>query len=286
MARRRHREEHESHDRWLISYADFITLLFAFFVVMYSVSSVNEGKFRVLSDSMVATFKDPKRSLEPIQVGELVRSLEPPGPHPEPVDEQPVLEPEPPTVPEPAPEPEPETAQASGAPMAALDEMASQVEEQMAPLIDEDVVSVRRMDSWLEVEFNTSILFESGAALLSGRAVNVLTDVAELLRTFPNPVQVEGFTDDVPISTPQFPSNWELSAARAASVVHLFTKVGIRPERMVAIGYGEFRPIGDNGTEQGRRRNRRVVLVIPAEEDARRVLDLQRLSAAEPGEGG
>ena len=76
MARKKRIEEHENHERWLVSYADFITLLFAFFVVMYSISSVNEGKYRVLSDSMVAAFRDPARSLEPVQVGDLIRSSE------------------------------------------------------------------------------------------------------------------------------------------------------------------------------------------------------------------
>jgi chemotaxis protein MotB len=285
LGRRRRREEHENHERWLVSYADFITLLFAFFVVMYSVSSVNEGKFRVLSDSLVATFNDPKRSLEPVQIGELVRS-----PSLDAVDER--SRPVPIEIGAPGPASESgesaaaEDGAAAGAqqvdaPMADIDTVAAQVQERMAPLIEEDLVKVRRMDEWLEVEFNTSILFESGAALLSGDAVSLLTEVASLLKAFPNPIQVEGFTDDIPIRTPQFPSNWELSAARAASVVHLFTKVGIRPQRMVAIGYGEHRPVADNQTSDGRSRNRRVVLVIPAADDTRRILDLERLSVAD-----
>ena len=106
---------------------------------------------------------------------------------------------------------------------------------------------------------------------------------ASSLKLFPNPIQVEGFTDNVPIRTAAYPSNWELSAARAASVVHLFMKAGVNPERMVAIGYGEHRPVAGNETPEGRSKNRRVVLVIPAEDDARRILDLQRLSG-EPSE--
>ncbi len=304
MARRHRHEEHENHERWLVSYADFITLLFAFFVVMYSVSSVNEGKFRVLSDSMNATFSEPQRSMSPIQVGKpqpaspsaasdrapLVVEL--PRPFPTPTDSGDADQARPDTgsgQPLEAAADGGETDAQSAPPMANIDTVAEQVEEQMAPLIDQDLVKVRREDTWLEVEFNTSILFGSGEARLSSSAISMLMNIADILKVFPNPIQVEGFTDNVPIRTTAYPSNWELSAARAASVVHLFMKAGVRPDRMVAIGYGEHRPVAENDTPQGRSKNRRVVLVIPAEDDARRVLDLQRLSgerSAAPGAGG
>jgi len=300
-------EEHENHERWLVSYADFVTLLFAFFVVMYSVSSVNEGKFRVLSDSLFAAFKDPARSLSPIQVGKLVRSpyrndlspLQVPvavdfrhhgalGKGNAPPGTEKGTDPEaqgegttPPAQPD-------KTGQGSrsgdsqgpDAGMAKLGTVATQVEAKMAPLIAKGLVKVRKGQHWLEVEFNTSLLFASGAARLAPQAIQVLTSITNILKEFPNPIQVEGHTDDVPIRTKAFPSNWELSAARAASVVHLFTKAGIRPRRLVAIGYGQYRSIADNRTAAGRRKNRRVVLVIPATSNARRILDLQRLEKA------
>ena len=309
MVRRRPVEEPENHERWLVSYADFITLLFAFFVVMYSVSSVNEGKFRVLSDTLVAAFKPSTRSTDPIQIGKLVRSpyrddispLTRPvpidlshhgkpgsGDAPQVVDgaadpDAGGLAPPPAVTPPPAPAAQGAAAAADSQAMADLHTVASQVEARMAPLIEQDLVNVRMGKSWVEIEFNTSILFDSGAARLSSAALPVSSDVAATLVRFPHPVQVEGFTDDVPINTAAFPSNWELSAARAASVVHLFMKAGLAPQRMVAIGYGEYRPIADNDTPEGRRRNRRVVLVIPAEKDARQILDLQRLSTSVGG---
>jgi chemotaxis protein MotB len=260
----------------LVSYADFITLLFAFFVVMYSISSVNEGKFRVLSDSLVASFKDPKRSMEPIQVGQLARS-----PRSETNNESAM-----PVALNLSPvagagttevngEPSPE--QQGGEALADIDTVASQVKQRLAPLIDKELVAVRREESWLELEIKTSILFASGRAQLESAAIPVLQELVDILRAFPNPVQVEGFTDNLPIRTAAFPSNWELSAARAASVVHLFTRAGLRPQRMVAIGYGEHRPIADNATAEGRRKNRRVVIVIPAEDDVRRVVDVNRM---------
>lgn len=275
MARKQKHEEHENHERWLISYADFITLLFAFFVVMYSVSSVNEGKYRVLSDSLVAAFRSSARSVEPIQVGELSKSSKQPGIIKGLVDQsgnmhefdQKTLSPfktektntgykgesEPPD---------------SGDNLAkrrareTIDKMANAIEKSMSKLIQQDLVAVRRNDLWVEVEIKTSILFPSGSAMLQPEALPILSEIADILKDFPNPIHVEGFTDSVPINTVAFPSNWELSAGRAASVVHLFTKDGVEPRRMAAIGLGEYRPIADNSTAEGRNKNRRVVLLI------------------------
>jgi len=147
--------------------------------------------------------------------------------------------------------------------------MADEIEHAMQNLIKEDLISVRRSTFWLEVEINTSILYSSGNARLAPDAVPVLEELAKILTPFPNAVHVEGFTDDVPINTLTFPSNWELSAARAASVVTLFAKTGIDPARLAAIGYGEYRPVADNDTEEGRAKNRRVVVVVMSGVDKR-----------------
>lgn len=244
MRRRRRQPEHENTERWLISYADFITLLFAFFVVMYAISSVNEGKYRVLSDTMVSAFSNTPRTLEPIQVGEEGIPGEPslfdPG--------------------------------STGDPVGNLSRIADDFERVLSPLIEQDLISVHRDEHWIEIEINTSLLFGSGSAELETNAIPVLRRLADILRQYPNAIQVEGFTDNVPIATVVYPSNWELSAARAASVVHLFNRSGVDPERMVAVGYGEYRPIADNTTPEGRRKNRRVVLVVSADERERRLL--------------
>ena len=284
MAPRRRHEEHENHERWLVSYADFLTLLFAFFVVMYAVSSVNEGKYRVLSDAMVSAFRSSTRSLEPIQVGQLVRA-------------PPVRQQLPVTTTRPIPTPvqlveeldgeksgrgtedEPGGAgpeanvgpggQESGAPAAHRESVARQIELALEGLLARGLVDVRTTEFGVEVEIKTSLLFPSGSARLVDGALPVLRDLSAILKTFPNAVQVEGFTDNVPINTEVFPSNWELSAGRAASVVHVFTRNGVRPERLVAIGYGEHRPVAENATPEGRSRNRRVVVVIAASPRAR-----------------
>ena len=284
MARKKKHEEHENHERWLVSYADFITLLFAFFVVMYAVSSVNEGKYRVLSESLVASFRSPSKSLAPIQVGKVAKSPEtdqidfrktptpmviqlPNMPVPRPDDKKEHHAP-PPPPPKPRAKSEskdPAGKDAAGKAAAAekeLHEISDKIAKAMSSMIRQNLIHVRRSKHWVEVEINTNILFPSGSARLSAPAVPVLEKLARVLKVFPNALHVEGFTDNIPINNEIFPSNWELSAGRAASVVHLFGQVGVDPRRMVAIGYGQYRPVADNATAAGRAKNRRVVLVI------------------------
>lgn len=265
MARRKRHEEHENHERWLVSYADFITLLFAFFVVMYAISSVNEGKYRVLSETLESVFTSPNRSTNPIQVGELSRGEGPrvasPG-----TPDLPTFEIELPKVPNQPPPGEDSVK--------SIEQLNEQLSSALALLIENEDVIIKQTDDWLEVEIKSNFLFGSGEARLAGDAVPVIGQIADVLAPVANPVQVEGFTDDIPISTPRFPSNWELSAARAASVVNLLGRFGVAPQRMSAIGYGEFKPIADNDTEAGRQKNRRVVLVILGSKDSRRTLDV------------
>ena len=287
MARRKKHEEHENHERWLVSYADFITLLFAFFVVMYAVSSVNEGKYRVLSDALVSAFRSAPKSMEPIQVGSPAKS-----PHEtdlehrtnpnvlkrpnmlinKSVKDQQAKSDEPRTK-----WPEQAENDTSGAgekqALHSLNSIADQIERAMAGLIQQNLVKVRRDEFWLEVEINTNILFPSGDAHLQNEARPILNELAKILRNFDNKVKVEGFTDNVPISNMIYPSNWELSAARSASVVNLLMNQGIRPTRMAAIGYGEFHPVANNDTAEGRNKNRRVVLAILENGASERVYD-------------
>lgn len=275
MARKKKHEEHENHERWLVSYADFITLLFAFFVVMYSLSAVNEGKFRILSEALEAAFRGQPRAMEPVQLGQPAKSTitmaspvplptrnaPPPG-----VNFPPLPMPPPPSQPPPAPNHAERDAE--------MQRLADQIKEAMAPLMDKDLLRVRRTSIGVEVEINTNILFASASADIAPAARNVLKEIAGILVGFPNPVRVEGFTDNLPIRSAVYPSNWELSAGRAASVVHLFMDTGIEPVRMAAVGFGEHQPVADNATETGRRRNRRVNLVILADHDLRQLRDL------------
>jgi len=267
MARRKKIEEHINHERWLVSYADFITLLFAFFVVMYSISSVNEGKYRVLSDTLEATFTDPKRSTDPIQVGDVSRGEGEKTPDnvsnstPDSIIELEQIEIfTPPPVSD-------ETIQT-------INNISKRLNSSLAEMIDSEDVVIKQGEDWLELEMKSNVLFYSGEARLEKRAIPIIGKVADILRSSTNLIQVEGFTDNNPINTPRFPSNWELSAARAASVVHLLDRYGLNPARMSAIGYGEFKPIADNNIEAGRQKNRRVVLVVLGSDKSSRAMDL------------
>lgn len=240
MSRRRSiKLDEENTDRWMVSYADFVTLLFAFFVVMYSVSSVNLGKYRVLSDSVTSAFN--KQGSNIINPGDKLGIS---------VQRAPIS-----------------LGLKNQVGQRALRNTAAAIEKEMKPWIKKGEIAVRGNQKWLEVEINSSILFTTGSADLSPAAQKILTDLSDVFKGSPNPLYVSGYTDDLPINTLQFPSNWELSAARAASVVRLFSKAGIKPARMGAIGFSQYRPVSDNRTAADRQKNRRVIIRMLAGDD-------------------
>ncbi len=278
MARRKHHEEHANHEAWAIPYGDLITLLLAFFVVMYAISSVNTGKYRVLSNSLTVAFGGSTPALNPIQIASLqsgsgsernpvmiMRGAQ--GPM-SPIAMQRIAN---------LPRISRQLRQNLPQPMLAADrhevararddlqKISQNVENALGGLIERDLVAVKRNDLWVEVEIKSDILFASGVALPNQQAVRILGTLAESLVQVPNAIRVEGHTDNRPIATSQFPSNWELSSARAAGVLRIFADRGIGPNRLSLIGYGEQRPIADNGTAPGRNANRRVVVVILAD---------------------
>ena len=297
MSRKKHAESHENHERWLVSYADFITLLFAFFVVMYAMSSVNEGKFRILSESMMVAFRsvDP-HSAKPIIVADMVgASASQSGGQPSAMQRSvaPNLRPMPTMAIQRSPRSivtlvrgDNVTNKAHTAPESSVDpnlaKIVAKLQAYLAELIKADMVNLRSNTLWVEVEIKNNVLFDSGSAIVNKEAQQPIAEIAAVLREVPNRIQVEGFTDNRPISTPVYPSNWELSAARSANVVNLLMKNGVRPERMSAVGYGEFQPIADNGTEQGRMQNRRVVLVIMGNTESRYPPQPQEANTAPP----
>lgn len=240
MARRRLADEHDNHERWLVSYADFITLLFAFFVVMYALSSVNEGKYRILSSSMVSAFRNvPVNS----------------------TGQTPMIVPTPP--------PAQKTNLASKAQDAIkqkqrekMRSVAKSILEVMAPLVEQGKVRVLETSRGVSVEINDSILFSPGQAQIQPQLARAMLSVAEVLVATEFPITIEGHTDNIPIKNAQFPSNWELSAVRATTVLRLFADAGITAERLTAIGYADTRPVEPNILADGRARNRRVTILI------------------------
>lgn len=256
---RRRRQQPDSppnRERWLISYADFITLLFGFFVVMYSVSSVNQGKYKVLSETLTGVFNAPQRSVKPVPVGE-APAVQPPAT--EQVIQPPVNQA--PSVPE---------NEGSGSDASdALKSMAGQLRSGFENLIRQGVVSVETNENWIELSLSNSLLFGSGTAEPHYDAFPVVAKIAGVVDDYSNAVRVEGFTDNRPIQTASFPTNWELSAARAAAIVRLLAQDGVDPQRMAAVGYGAHQPVARNDTQEGRSRNRRVVILISREASVR-----------------
>ena len=223
-------DQGDNPDRWLVSYADFITLLFAFFVVMYAISQVNEGKYKLLSDALIQAFK-PEASLQGssssdrVMPGEGVRSAAEEG-------------------------------------KARLDKIAQELVTSLGDLVKTGQVRITESGLGLAIEINASVLFESAQAELMPQAAPVLDSLAAALVPLPNDIQVEGHTDSTPITNARFPSNWELSAARAGSVVRLFNTLGVASVRLVAVGYADTRNIAPNDSPEGRARNRRVTVMI------------------------
>lgn len=254
--RRKVIEDHVHHDRWLVSYADFITLLFAFFVVMYSISQVSESKYKVLSSTLTEAFHQQVLIIDPIQVGKPAKAQ-----FSSPIDLQAIAK-----------------SQNEGNSDGGADgkgggeetgelpeqfkKITKNVEEVLGDLLKSKMIHLRGNEEWLAVEMNSSLLFGVGDAQLSTPAMEILTEIVSLLKGTTNPIRVEGFTDNIPISNEFFDSNWELSTSRAAAVVKLFVEEGIKPNRLAAIGYGEFQPVVSNDTAEGREKNRRVVLMI------------------------
>jgi chemotaxis protein MotB len=239
MTRRRTEQIHVNHERWLVSYADFITLLFAFFVVMYSISQVNQGKYKVLSATLTQAFNAPTELATPSVASAPVEALAV-------------------TIPS-------ETQKSiatQSEPSDELNKISDRVNEKFAQLINDKMIKVSSNEFWLQIELSDSILFPSAGAEPSKQAQAIFTEIAGILKNYTNSVQVEGFTDNLPIRSDRYPTNWELSAARAAAIVKWLVTQGVQPERLAAVGYGEFQPVSSNNTEAGRAQNRRVAVMI------------------------
>ncbi len=286
MARKPYHEEPEQNDRWLVSYADFITLLFALFVVMYAMSSTQGIKFQQLSSSLSQALANRKPDQTPsttlqamaFKPTDIMLDNPDPGkvvllpftvamPAPAPML---MLTPDPTALTEPVIENPPMTADEIKHQTELRNEkvkmkgVANQLELRLATLIDQDKVRITESSRGISVEINASILFAPADAVFNSDSKSMLTlqSIADVLTNQPYLIHVEGHTDDLPINTQQYPSNWELSSARAGSVVRLLIDMGIETQRLAAIGYAANRPVTSNDSADGRLRNRRVQLMI------------------------
>ncbi len=250
MSRRKSVDDSEDTGRWLLTYSDLITLLLAFFVVMYSMSRIDAKKFGRMSENLQGAFhsEDDKGrasagesvlGLGELKVGRL-KSV----------------------------------AQHLRSSLGTAKDRVS-LGGQIVPLIRPDStagesgfsatepISMEINQRGLVIHVVESALFESGQAVLKPGALAMLDRIAEEIKDLPNQIRVEGHTDNRPIATARFPSNWELSSARATAVVrYLIDKHGFSPEKLSALGFGEYRPLAPNDSDDNRAKNRRVDIVI------------------------
>jgi chemotaxis protein MotB len=258
-----HEVEHENEERWLLTYADMITLLMTLFMVLFAISSVNTTKFEALQKSLAEAISGKivtgGHSIQ--QTGATQKtdqaSAEPPIP-----SIQPVVKVD-------------SSTSASGGSGPAPSSAASHEEEDFQQL-------KRKIDTYaqqhgLQQKLQTSVehrglvirlltdnvLFASGSAHLEPSSTGLLTEISRLLVTeVRHPIVVQGHTDSRPIASPRFPTNWELSTARATQVVRFFIRNRVAPRRLQAAGVGAQRPIASNLNDAGRSRNRRVEIVL------------------------
>lgn len=245
--RKRRSSDHAPHDRWLVSYADFITLLFAFFVVLYASSRADQQKQSQIAHSIQSAFQAlglfPAASPDPAAQSHARDSQAPP-----PVNL--VLG---------------DDLSASPAVQQDLQKLAGQLSDVLAPQIAQRVVALKLGRDGLVVSLREAGFYESGSAIPDARAKATLDQVAGRLASAPWDLRIEGHTDNVPIHTAEFASNWELSTARASEMAKiLIVSYGIAPGRLSAAGYAEFHPVASNNTAEGRSQNRRVdIIVLP-----------------------
>jgi len=239
-----HEGGHENAERWLLTYADLITLLMVFFVVMYSLGRADVAKFarlqaalqrafnvEVLKGSVPTSLKGEDGAGDPSSILDGGSSL-------------------------------PQEA-ADSQLIGTVEDLRRALNQLPPPVQARAQVDVGTTADGVVISLAGNVLFDSGKADLRPEGLKLLDTLANRLRVMPNDLRIEGHTDDTPISTPLYPSNWELSAARATSVArYLSERGGIAPARLTAAGYGEFRPAAPNTTREGRARNRRVDIVI------------------------
>lgn len=251
MALKKEPEKHVNHERWLVSYADFITLLFAVFVVLYAMGQSDKKKVEEVMQSIQSSFgmatagaTAPKVNVIPSQTVTIIPSIKP----------------------------EAKVVQAgrsrSGQAKTRAEEkdfrqIKASIEAYLVKQGAQSKVTLEITRRGLIVSLKEAGFFNSGQATIKPEAYELINTIAEVMTQYNNPLRLEGHTDSVPISSSQFPSNWELSTARATNgLKYLLKNYDVDPNKISATGYAEFRPIADNSTSEGRSRNRRVDLVM------------------------
>ncbi|MCF2916772.1 OmpA family protein [Pseudoalteromonas sp. Cn5-37] len=264
MRRRlRHNTSKNQHtERWLVSYADYMTIMFAFFVVMYAIAISKNEDFQILSDSLEQVFEKSARQQQQVGTGVngtgiLTDRVSP---------EKDILYGESIRKDEQGPElldGQSETSNIEkkhlGKP---LDSLLTKLQSALIDEIRDGEASLELHQDWLIIELSSGMLFSSGSAVAQQRAKQVVSLVKDIIAPVDNYIRVRGYTDNEGIRNEMFRSNWELSVARATSVLVELESLGINPARMAIEGYGQYSPFASNDTEQGRAENRKVVVAL------------------------
>jgi chemotaxis protein MotB len=256
MRKKKH-PEHSNHERWLVSYADFITLLFAFFVVLYSSSQVDKRRVGQLALAIQVAFQQ-MGIFEASNTKPALTTSEPmPFSSVQLVENSPRNE----ALGRLVNSPQGELTNVPS--RAAMDHLQSQLESVLAPEIKNHTVTVSPTKEGIVVSLKEMGFFDSGSAAIRPEAVPVIGHFITVIQSLPVHIRIEGHTDNVPIHTARFDSNWELSTARATEMIKLFiARFSITPDRLSASGYGEYYPVASNDKPAGRASNRRVDLVL------------------------
>ncbi len=248
--RRKFEEEPDNHDRWLVSYADFITLLFAFFVVMYGISSVNDQKYKELTSALGSAFSGTAELKSPSNPSDI-----------QPVESQNLQS-------------SPSHSLINGLPLTRLEQEKYRQEQEnisaiitslnqtLGSLTSSGKINISKTNRGVRIDIADGVLFQAGSSSIKTEANAPINDITQVLANQEYAIQVEGHTDNLPISNVQFASNWELSAMRATSVVRRMIDNGIAADRLSATGYSDTQPIADNETAEGRAKNRRVSIMV------------------------
>jgi len=257
--RRRPDKKHENLERWIISYADFTTLLLATFVVMYAVSNINSSKFQEMAEAFSTAFMGRTTTLRTEGFAAENKgpfNFMPSSVHNPVVSREKAVKNLPPTL-----KREVENR------VTGLNDAYKNLTGLLAGMIEKGEVRVSLRSLGVVIEINAVLLFDSGKAELTRPALSLIDQIGGVLKDLPYQIQVNGFTDTAPIHNSQFSSNWDLSATRAISVVKRFVIAGVGPDRLVGAGFGEYHPVAPNTDPESMAKNRRVsiVVVAPAE---------------------
>lgn len=258
LRKRRHHVEHDNVHRWLVSYADYMTLLFALFVVLYAMAMVNEKPFETITESVGRVFQadqeQPKNrghgdDILDINTSKTNKKLYGNG----------ILDTAGPQLLEGEQSLSNISHSQVGTNLTSLEE---ELHAALYELVESGYAQLQVDGDWLEIELNSGLLFPSGSSSTTNSADKILAAVYDVLDEVTNFVRVRGYTDNQAINTEIFSSNWELSVYRATAILQLLENLGMNPARMAIEGYGQYYPSADNSTAQGRAKNRKVVVAI------------------------